>query len=200
MEINDYKVTICLDGSDQPEVNSGIGTYVPLANNTKYEIYLKSYSNARCNVTVTVDGKKQGTWRLGAKGGALLERPANDKGCFTFYALEGKQAAAAELDTIDPTKLGLVKVVFTPEREPRPQVLYKGMGSTRGGIKGLSYSAGGTGLSGNSNQEFGIAERMDLDHSKSVTLYLRLIAKKEQEDSPRPLTDVRSSLIPPPVG
>ena len=75
--------------------------------------------------------------------------------------------------------------------------------------KGLVFSnsqhcQGGTALRGRSHQEYGRAGRMELDHSKSVTVNLRLVARREQDryyDRVTPLGNSihRSNPIPPPV-
>lgn len=59
-----------------------------------------------------------------------------------------------------------------------------------------SASAGGTGLSGESGQRFGVANRMEYDYSQQTTIHLRLVCKDEQRQGPRPLT-ATSNPIPP---
>lgn len=74
----------------------------------------------------------------------------------------------------------------------------------RRGIKSLqpsafampSASAGGTGLSGESDQRFGNASRIEYDYSQQTTIHLRLVCKNEQREGPRPLTST-SNPIPP---
>ncbi|MCI5131036.1 MAG: hypothetical protein D3904_05810 [Candidatus Electrothrix sp. EH2] len=55
--------------------------------------------------------------------------------------------------------------------------------------------AGGTGLSGKSEQEFRTAESLDYDETGFVQINLRLVCKVDQ---PRPLTP-SSTPIPPPL-
>jgi len=59
------------------------------------------------------------------------------------------------------------------------------------------HKAGGTGLSGQSGQEFGTASSISLDYSQRTTIHLRLVGGRGN-DSPRPLTQL-STPIPPSV-
>jgi hypothetical protein len=76
---------------------------------------------------------------------------------------------------------------------------------SRGGAGGQSVNlntrnAGGTGLSGRSDQKFGRAGAIDRDYGRQVIINLRLVAKPS--DEPRPLRAVNSTvsnLVPPPV-
>ena len=56
-----------------------------------------------------------------------------------------------------------------------------------------SYSAGGTGLSGQSNQSFSSVTALDYDPEQFTTINLRLVASA---DGPRPLTQVANPIPP----
>lgn len=59
-----------------------------------------------------------------------------------------------------------------------------------------TQSAGGTGLSGKSNQNFYTVAELDYDYSQETVIHLRLVAKNGNE--PRPLVS-RETPVPPPV-
>ena len=59
--------------------------------------------------------------------------------------------------------------------------------------------SGGTGLSGKSNQNFGVADQMLLDYAQTTIINLRLVTpRREDYDEPRPLTQY-STPVPPRV-
>lgn len=176
--------------------------YVALSHCQQYKIALHNYHNLRADARVEIDGKLVGTWRLPARSGFEIERPVHDEGVFTFYVVGTNEAVAAGLNGEDPN-LGLVRVTFTPEVPPPVDVYSVAMAATpKYNIRadnlsaGVSYrSAGGTGLSGHSNQKFGNAGAIERDLSKQTVIHLRLVSKN---DGPRPLTSF-STPIPPPV-
>lgn len=61
-----------------------------------------------------------------------------------------------------------------------------------------SRKAGGTGLSGQSNQSFVNVAPLDYDLSRQTTIHLRLVSPSDPSDEPRPLTAF-STPIPPMV-
>jgi hypothetical protein len=189
-----------------PEGKENEAGYVVMEHGTKYTVVLRNNNAVRADARLEIDGKHQGTWRLPARDSISLERPGHDTGHFTFYKAGSSQGSAIGLDKNDP-ELGLIKVTFTPEKEPQfyPDVVeYESYGSASGSrsversAKSRGFSAGGTGLSGSSNQSFGQAKEMDLDLSSQVVIHLRLVAQKAT-DEPRPLTSY-STPVPPPVG
>lgn len=192
MQLGNYTLTI--SGGEERLINGA--TYVNLRHGQTYKLFLGNMNSKRCNAEVTVDGKHIGTWRLGAFGSATLERPADDIGLFTFYRLGTTDASIVQVQ--DNDKTGLIQVVFTPEkpvlRDGSPlsrdingqQVSYRGV--TRGA------HAGGTGLSGQSNQQFGTAGHIPLDYTGQVTLSLRLMEFEPVNLGPRPLN---ASPVPP---
>ena len=192
--VNNFSVRV-------PEGSESDDSYVTLRYGTKYRLLLINGKAVRCNAKVEIDGKHQGTWQIEAGDRIILERPAQDEACFTFYKLESKEAQQVELSA--SPNLGLIKVTFTPElvrQQPEITRSYGGgqsvsfKGVTRGVTRGMS--AGGTGLSGHSDQNFGRAERMELDDSQQTVIHLRLVAASE--DEPRPLRSF-SNPIPPSV-
>lgn len=199
--------------------------YVHLRHGDIYEIALANDSREDCDVVIEINGKEIGTWRLDAYCKGLIERGVGDTGRLTFYEIGSSAARKVGLGSIARTDLGLVKITFIPEKVnlreiPVVDTRYysgaKGGGGTKGGDWQESFSsgsrsggqsvnlntrsAGGTGLSGRSDQQFGRARAIDRDNDRQVIINLRLVAKPN--DEPRPLRAVDSTIsnmVPPPV-
>jgi hypothetical protein len=184
MEINGFSLTI------QPGKETPNG-YVELPHNTPYSLHLRNEHRQRCDAKVSIDGKPVGTWRIPVASFITLERPVNDAGRFTFYAIATPEAQHAGLAADDPN-LGLVQVVFTPELPSPPPA----PPASAPYLAGSSRRAGGTGLSGHSNQQFGIAAQIQQDLSQQTTISLRLIATPQAQ--PRPLRPLANP-VPPPI-
>lgn len=184
--------------------------YVQMEHGEQYRIALSNNTYIRCEAQLFIDGKEIGTWRLGSFDRIILERPPDDRACFTAYLLHSKEGRQVELE--DNADLGLIKAVFTPELiEPQPRPVAKGGAQTYATLgthweetaSGAEYEAVyfasampsaaapmGTGLSGHSDQEFRTVESLKLDYGKAVTLYLRLMNTR---DEPRPLKPTQYS-------
>ncbi|WP_072622502.1 hypothetical protein [Spirulina major] len=186
MEINSFSLTI------QPGKETPNG-YVELPHNTPYTLHLRNEHRQRCDAKVMIDGKPVGTWRIPAVSLITLERPVNDTGRFTFYAIATPEAQQAGLAAHDPN-LGVVQVVFTPELPAPPPPASAPFSA--GYLAGSSRRAGGTGLSGQSDQQFGVAAPIQQDLSQQTTISLRLIATPQAQ--PRPLRPL-SNPVPPPI-
>lgn len=214
-------------GADAHHPHEDEHGYVYLQHGDVYRIFLKNHTGENNDVIVEIDGKEVGGWRLYPYQTITLERPADDSGKFTFYEIGSSEAQKVGLGSIARSDLGLVRVTFIPE-EPKHHGIpavdttrsYSGTKGlierggdfresfspgSRGGAGGQSVnlntrSAGGTGLSGRSNQQFGTADPIDRDYDRQVIISLRLVAKPS--DEPRPLRAVNatvSNLVPPPV-
>lgn len=89
-----------------------------------------------------------------------------------------------------------------PRYRPASWEYSKTVGSDSTASKSLCASAmpsaspGGTGLSGESDQRFGVANRIEYDYSQETTIHLRLVCKDDRRQGPRPLTST-SNPIPP---
>ena len=179
--MNLHHYTVCI-----PEGEENGDGYVCLQHSTQYTLELKNTDRWRCDAEVFIDGQKVGLWRINDRGSLRLERPPHDTGRFTFYQTGTREAAKAQI--VAGADTGLVKVVFKPEerimRIDCPAPLTRLLG-------------GGTGLSGESKQQFVNVERISYaDPERFVTINLRLVASA---DEPRPLF-ARSTPVPPPVG
>lgn len=196
------------------ELDSG---YVAMKHDTKYTVVLSNSGDVLCDAEVEIDGKSVGIWRIQSHDSILIERPVHDAGCFTFYKIGTREARKAAIVRSD--KLGLITVLFKPERKPEPPDFDDDLDSFFSLDEDvddfcLSYDdedayfdlddapfaeedleAGGTGLSGKSEQKFRSVEPLDYDETGFVQINLRLVC---QTDEPRPLTPV-STPVPPPL-
>jgi len=218
MYINNFSARI-------PEGKETPGGYVEMEHDTQYTIVLRNNRNTKCEARVEIDGKHIGTFRINAYQNMRLERPAHDTGKLTFYKVGTSEAKKAGISESDPNT-GLVKVVFTPAKNwfqswsfttsdccqydydfnddssGNYRHLYNDSGSsyyisnTTSLTQMGSYEAGGTGLSGKSDQNFVQVPGLILDCSQQTTIHLRLVAKSTQ--GPRPLTSY-STPVPPPI-
>lgn len=202
MHFKDYSVVI----------SEGVETdgYVKMRHGQQYVIRLRNRKGLRCNAAVMVDGKEVGTFRLSGYGHLELERPPNDTGRFTFYQVGSSEAKRAGLGIVNKFELGLIQVTFTPEKEAVHLVGVAGaaVADADFGLTGsmgideprprVTYNAGGTGLSGHSNQGFVNVADINLDYNNAVTISLRLIAN----DDIKPLVSAQGqnqTIVPPPV-
>ena len=237
MFLNGFSVRIP-EGREEP------GGYVDMQHNQPYTLVLRNTRNEHCDARVEIEGRHVGTWRIEASSNIRLERPEHDTGKFTFYKVDSPEAAKAQLERDNPN-LGLVRVVFTPERKYQPiypssfwwgdwkwvpsppyqpytplpcnpygpytntgrtghaSSMDAGTGGTTSTCSSLTTSsvtshrkAGGTGLSGRSNQQFGQAWGISYDYAQQTTIHLRLVC--DEYEGPRPLTST-STPVPPPV-
>lgn len=192
MKLNNFSINI-LEGKELE------GGYVELIHNTQYRITLGNHKPLRCDAYLEIDGKHVGTWRLYPHQSITLERPAHDDGRFTFYQIGTPEASQAGLVQGD-VKLGLIKVIFTPELiHPEPEIFFEQSVEFGGRNKraARSQAPGGTGLSGKSNQQFITVGEIELDDSQRTEINLRLVAKVIP-NQPRPLTPFSTS-VPPPI-
>ena len=200
MHLDNYSVTI------KEGVETG-GGYVKIQYGKQYTVRLNNRASRRCDAHVTIDGKEIGTFRLNRYGSITLERPPDSDGRFTFYKVGSIEADKADLGRVSKSDMGLVQVIFTPEKVEEYGVVVASAGPV-GSLgepqerrftydSGISKgAAGGTGLSGHSSQSFYNVGPLELDHSQAVTITLRLVG----DEDIRPLNSVgRTTPVPPPV-
>jgi len=176
MKLKDYEVII-------PEGEESSDGYVALPHNTQYKIKLSNHGPRLADAEVFIDGQRVGEWRVKFYSSAVIERPVHDTGKFTFFREGTPEGIAAGIKK--SPELGLIKVVFKPERE-------KGMLL---GSPAEPLARGGTGLSGESKQKFSTVTALETVESEHITIYLRLGGKKVDA---RPLTP-QSTPVPPPL-
>jgi hypothetical protein len=164
-------------------LNSG---HVRLEHNLHYSLLMKNHGYLDCDAEVSIDGTTVGKWRIRGNTQIEIERPADDTGRFTFYMLGSGQAKKIGLSAND--NLGLVTVVFMPERPPPPPPPPANYDSDDSGVRfstaRFSPHRGGTGLAGESAQKFNTVAPLDYDRSKFITIHLRLVCG---DGEPRPL-------------
>jgi hypothetical protein len=191
-------------------------SYVALESGTKYQLKLWNFNTRlRCDAHVKIDSKLVGIFRIEKIDSIIIERPTNDYGCFTFYALGTNEAKIAMLEAVDKNSLGLIEVVFYQENKQTLKKRYAlreedGLTDLRRQInlddelEGLrkidldstisDYLPGGTGLSGYSNIDYKIIESINYDYDNIVNIYLRLISTK-----PKPISLQQKSTFPNPI-
>ena len=185
MKLNGFSVSI-------PEGKARAEGYVEMLHGTKYTIVMENDTDDECDAEVSIDGQNVGLWRIKAHMNATVERPVHDTGRFTFYQVGSADAEKAGIEKTDLA--GLISVTFKPEQKIEPAAFKKVLHASPHANGGF-FEAGGTGLSGKSDQEFVTVRALEYDESKQVTIHLRLVATK---DAPRPLFP-KSTPIPPPV-
>lgn len=142
--------------------------HVEVSHGARYSIRLHNRSPGRCDARVEIDGHRVGVWRIPAFSMIEVERPVNDTGYFTFFRLLSEEGQ--QLGLQDNDDLGLIRVEFLPECDPRPIREYLDVWTM------ASAKRGGTGLTGFSRQTFVEAESIQHDLSAASVIHLRLIA------------------------
>lgn len=206
------------DGNAVAETKEG---YAGLAHKETYKLRFKNDSDERIVAATRIDGKPVGNWVIGAHQTVDIDRPVEIAKLFTFLAQGTKEAKQAQLGKVAEDDLGLVSVTFTPEKKReflvrtphwfQDELLKSGClslqsKSARRGATAESFGAGGTGLSGRSDQSFHTVS-FDGDDSRNVALNLRLVHDKARAAKPdfQPLgggeaPSSGSAPVPPPVG
>jgi hypothetical protein len=205
-----------------PEGREAGSGHVNLRHGEVYTLRLGNHGPVACDAEVEVDGKPVGCFRVHARGSLLLERPSHDRGRFTFFRADSAEGAAAEAGTVSREDKGLVRVRFRPARQRARGSAEDGAwlaagnyakdgGTTAdwggdeektGGILSAGHtlkarSAGVTGLTGQSAQNFVTVGNLDYDPAGEVTITLRLVCGGEP--AVRPLTACRGNPAPAPV-
>lgn len=205
-----------------PEGNEVADGYVKMAHGTQYRLVLRNSNDVRCDALVRIDGEEVGVFRINKYSSVTIERPSDDESRFTFFRANSREGRQGELDRGNPD-LGLVSVTFKPEIRPRPVVVRQRYISDEPFVKGFTLSAndgveevysnsgfmnayrsapenvsaGGTALTGHSDQKFYSVRELDYDYDAFVTIHLRLVC--DELAGIKPLGR-RSTPVPPPIG
>lgn len=174
MKVHKYSVEI-IGGIEKDD------GYVHINHGIQYSIKLNNLSNIRCDSEIKIDGGIVGTWRVEPKKIAIIERPVNDSGRFTFYKIGSKEALSANLDSKNDN-LGLISVRFMPEKVITFDENIR-----------FSLEPGGTGLSGKSEQRFKTVPPLIYDTENIVVVHLRLVTEINE---PRPLFKMENKIPP----
>lgn len=185
MKLHDFSINV-VGGTERA------GGYVYMDHKQQYSLRIKNCGDKRADCTIRIDGKKIGIFRIDSREEYTIERSIHDSGKLTFFKLNSKEAAVAELNLVTKDNLGLIEAEFVPEtkysyRKSKVSSQFKGLATF--GVTNLS--CGGTGLTGKSKQEFYNAEDIDLDRGSAVVIYLRLVCN--EDNSVRPLLENRKS-------
>lgn len=186
-----------------------------LEHGQQYSVYL--FSPSLCDASLFIDGKDQGTWRILAHQGVTLQRPAADNGHFTFFRADSAEGDGVGADVARDQR-GLIRVVFRPGtiryRPPNspPRVIREEDELMTWNAPSPSFyggslrttarmSSGVTGLTGVTNQHFGMVERLIYDPTQEVVIHARLVVDQFSRPQARPLpnSQPRSNAVPPPV-
>jgi len=178
MKNNEFEIEI-------PEGKPLENGYVEMRHNTQYSLILKNHRWVPCDAEVVIDGIHVGTWRVESRNEIRIERPVHDTGHFTFFEVGSEEAGKAGI--AKNSENGLVSVTFKPKKEEE---------GLRAAELPAVFGAGATGLTGESQQRFRDASKIEHDMARSFTIHLRLVSHKPDI---RPLAP-RSTPIPPPVG
>jgi len=161
--------------------------YVYMPHMRQYEVRLKSKAGVRSDAKVVIDGKEVGVFRVEPNQTIVIERSLGDTARFTFIQKQTREYFAAKLDQVESGKLGLISVTFTPERgygqsvpANKPKIESPKRVAEEGPLK-TSARSGGTGLTGQSNQQFNYVQGIQYDQGRQVTLHLRLVPKETVE-------------------
>lgn len=172
MKVNGYSLKIS-------EGFESLDGYVSMKDETFYKLIISNTERiGKCKAEVKIDGEDIGVFVINGLSNLVLESKPGTGKLFKFRKLTDETRNSL----LKPNEnLGLISVTFYPEDCIREQLSTnnKSMQGRAGG-----QSAGGTVLSGYSNQKFKEAKYFNVDESKKVTIYLRLICKDEEEDTP----------------
>ena len=181
--------------------NEAADGYVGLMHGQQYPVELCNHGPRACDVELTIDGVAAGVFRLNGNTYCRIEHPVHDLGHFTFFELATPDAHSAGLKSND--EMGLVKAVFMPEWVQPAGVLFSsptsGFDVTVHDLAVPNLAPGGTGLTGESQQNYGSARAIRrAGESEFVTIHLRLGGKSHTDI--RPLTGTSlSNPVPPPL-
>jgi len=179
---------------------------VEITHGRTYKIRMRNHLPRRVDCVLWVDGDTVGTFRLSAYQTMTIDRPADKARLFTFFKLGTAEAAQAGL--VDNSEIGLITGEFYPELEPEPiivqwtarDVFPMAACSDEPVSKGVNHSAGGTGLTGHSSQEFINVGAINRDYKNKVTIHLRLVCKDDvPEIEPLGKKVSMSTAVPPRV-
>lgn len=203
--INNFGLGI--DSNDTiDEIKKAGHDYIAMPHKSEYQIVLKNDRSTRCDVSVELDGKNIGTWRLRPFQTARVERPSDIARKFTFFREDSSDAKSLGIVS-GKSSNGLIKATFKPEKKyidfATASFGKKKLKSTRSLDSAASlnqmysnssiepdlykkqngYSGGATGLGNNSTQKFtSVSPIHDIDRQNVTTIHLRMICCNEHPE------------------
>jgi hypothetical protein len=182
---NGYDMQIQVESKDVASHIKNEHRYIPLKHGAEYKVRLVNSTSKRCNVSLSIDEKIMGKWRINPNSSITIERSSNSSRKFTFVKEDTWEAGMGGIKQGSFSN-GLIEAKFIPESEHQniQSNSIKGhknslsLGSYSDDSNGSnSFSAGATLLGNRSSQEFGTAAEMFEDISRSVTKKLRLVVE-----------------------
>ncbi len=203
MKIEGQPFEIQIIGEDDQPVTETSEGYVGLRHGEHYKIRFTNHLDTRACIHLNIDGTPVETGLVIGKEriGDLETIPGTNKR-ITFFAQGSEEAKQALLDDVTEQNLGVISASFTREKKfemPKMKSLLP-----RIDLCSRGYDAGGTGLSGHSNQRF-VPTIFDTDKEyPPVTINLRLAHDPERTKAldAAPIPGRRqpvSNDVPPPV-
>lgn len=178
MELNRFEVTI----TPGKEVELNGAYYHEIEHMTQYAVKLTNHWSVRAVAELWIDGKKIESFVVNPHRVTTIEtdpnEPQGQRGKFTATNMVSQEAIMGGLDQLTTEEAGLIKVVFTPAKEEKETVSYRGL------MRGVPSKSMGTTMTGTSDQKFKTVDEFPLDHKEATTFYIRL---KEAGPNVRPL-------------
>ena len=204
MRIEGHPFELQIIGEDGNPVQETAQGHIGLCHGECYSLRLTNEGNVRVAVQLTIDGTPlENRFVVGGYRFSDLETIPNTGKKLTFFESGTNEAQQAFLDGVSEQNLGVISATFSREK---PKQVVLGLFNTRGLSEGASRSAsaGGTGLSGYSNQRFSPTSFNDDTMFEPVTLNIRLYCDPNRKSSldahPIPGRVRSSNPVPPPVG
>lgn len=199
------KYSVSIDPGNEQE------GYVYMKHNTTYKILLKNEDRDDASASVYIDGKHIDDFFIKSYSKYEIETKPFSGKQFTFFKADSKEGKASKLDKVSEDNMGLISVTFTPGRK-KVELMRKHLNATavtddlsRGGQSVNSVgklSKGGTGLTGQSNQQFHEVQFEPLSNKPPVTIKLRLVCSDLLTEEPTELksgVEDISTPTPPPI-
>lgn len=202
MKIEGQPFEIQIIGEDDQPIQETKEGYAGLLHGETYKIRIINETNTRACINFTVDGTPFKTGLvIGKDSTADLETIPGTGKKLTFFAEGSDEAKQALLGEISEQDLGVISASFTREKKfEMPKMFFACPPMQRS----ESYGAGGTGLSGHSNQHFSNTTFNTDENYPPVTINLRLVhdpdRKKPLDAHPIPgRQGPVSNDVPPPI-
>lgn len=179
------------------------GRYVSLTNGSEYALRLSNPGPTPCDISVYIDKKRVGQWRISPRDYIVIERPADISRKFTFfseYSVEALSTGAVP----GREGNGLIQVIFKPGKDTL-RASFRGeitsvesarfntsssssssssrSAAARFGTESTRYGSGVTVLGDTSSQRFfevNKLQELEIDWNRTQEIDLRLVVDKAQ--------------------
>lgn len=190
MKLGNYELKI-VGGTEDIE------GYVGLVHGQQYKISITNNESRRCDAKIIVDGIEVGVFRVSPYSFCEIEHPVHNQGMFTFFELVTEEAKTAGLRS--SSEVGLIQATFMPEKPSNND--QTSLFSSASRDRDEDYRAGGTGLSGHSEQQYSTASVIEYTSTDEfVIISLRLGGTRPSSIQPlKKVKEQLSNVIPPPL-